>query len=266
MRTAMQEIQDDTLVDRRNMRYELDRGIGHRARVGLIVLATDQTIEHEFRHMLDLPGVALYENRIYNSSTITPETLRAMEADITRTTELIMPPLALDVVAFACNSGAMVIGDQRVHAAIHRVRPGVACTTPMAAAFAAFRALGVRRPGVVTPYADEINRTLREYMQAQGLAVPVLNSWNLPDDAKVACITERSIRAAVLELGRAEAVDGVLVACSSLRAAALIEDLERELGKPVTSTNHALAWHCLRLAGIDDKIDGYGRLFAAPLP
>lgn len=29
----------------------------------------------------------------------------------------------------------------------------------------------------------------------------------------------------------------------------------------MTSSNHALAWHCLRLAGIDDKLPQYGRLF-----
>ncbi|MEC7093608.1 MAG: Asp/Glu racemase, partial [Pseudomonadota bacterium] len=33
-----------------------------------------------------------------------------------------------------------------------------------------------------------------------------------------------------------------------------------------TSSNHAMAWHCLRLAGIDDTIDGRGRLFTLPLP
>jgi maleate isomerase len=32
----------------------------------------------------------------------------------------------------------------------------------------------------------------------------------------------------------------------------------------VTSSNHALIWHSLRLAGIDDAIDGYGRLFQLP--
>jgi maleate isomerase len=29
----------------------------------------------------------------------------------------------------------------------------------------------------------------------------------------------------------------------------------------VTSSNHALAWHCLRLAGVDDQIPGFGKLF-----
>ncbi len=38
-------------------------------------------------------------------------------------------------------------------------------------------------------------------------------------------------------------------------------ELEAELGKPVTSSNHAMAWHSLRLAGIDEPQPQFGRLF-----
>jgi maleate isomerase len=37
------------------------------------------------------------------------------------------------------------------------------------------------------------------------------------------------------------------------------------LGKPVTASNHALAWHLLRLAGIRDEVAGLGRLFHTQL-
>ncbi len=56
-------------------------------------------------------------------------------------------------------------------------------------------------------------------------------------------------------------MDGVFVACTSLRVAALVEDLEAELGKPVTSSNHAMAWQALRLGRIAEPLDGRGRLF-----
>ncbi|MDG1084956.1 MAG: Asp/Glu racemase, partial [Planktotalea sp.] len=62
-------------------------------------------------------------------------------------------------------------------------------------------------------------------------------------------------------LGQSEACDGVFISCTSLRAAGIVEQAERQLGKPVTSSNHALAWHLLRLAGIDDGLDGFGQLF-----
>ena len=72
----MAAVVEDRVVNRSNMPHRLDRGIAARAALGLIVLATDQTIEHEFRRLLDLPGVALYQSRIQNDASITPETLR----------------------------------------------------------------------------------------------------------------------------------------------------------------------------------------------
>jgi maleate isomerase len=251
----------DLAVNRQHLPFRLDGGIAARAAIGLIVLATDQTIEHEYRRLLALPGVAFYESRILNDSAITPETLRRMEARITEAAGLILPDLPLDVVAFGCTSGAMVIGEERVFEKIRDARPDAACTTPATAAFAAFRALGARRVALLTPYRDDINQFMRAYIEERGVQVPAMGSFNEEDDRKAARIDAASIRAAALELGRPPEVDAVFVSCTSLRLADAVSDIERELGKPVTSSNHAMAWHCLRLAGIHDTRPGYGRLF-----
>ena len=41
--------------------YELDDYVRSRAAIGLVVLATDHVIEYEFRKILNLPGVGLYQ-------------------------------------------------------------------------------------------------------------------------------------------------------------------------------------------------------------
>src|SRR5262245_39686422 len=79
-------------LNRQNLPFSLDDGIAGRAAIGLIVLATDHTIEHEWRYRLrGLKGVAFYESRIMNSASITPETLREMEKDIAQAARLIRP-------------------------------------------------------------------------------------------------------------------------------------------------------------------------------
>ena len=113
------EIETDLLVDRRNIPFTLDDGIARKASLGLIVLATDHTIEHEWRAMLTgIEGVAFYESRLWNSASITPETLAEMERDIAYATKLIRPGERIDVMAFACTSGAMVIGDEKIAAEV----------------------------------------------------------------------------------------------------------------------------------------------------
>ena len=62
---------DAPRISEQHLPHRLDRGLAERAAIGLIVLATDQTIEHEWRRVLDLPGVALYESRILNDAAIT---------------------------------------------------------------------------------------------------------------------------------------------------------------------------------------------------
>ncbi|OUL96477.1 Asp/Glu racemase, partial [Paraburkholderia hospita] len=57
-------------------------------------------------------------------------------------------------------------------------------------------------------------------------------------------------------------VDAVFVSCTSLRVGALIPQLEAATGKPIISSNFAMAWHALRLAGVPDSEPQLGRLFA----
>ena len=52
---------------------QLDEGLSSRAAVGLVVLATDQTLEHEFRLLIRKPGVAFYEARVFSDND--PESL-----------------------------------------------------------------------------------------------------------------------------------------------------------------------------------------------
>ena len=246
--------------------FDTDHGIASRARIGLLVLATDFTIEHEWRAiMTGLPGVALYQSRILNDSLITPETLRAMEPRIASATDVILPGTELDVVAYGCTSASMAIGEEKVFERIRSVRPNARCTTPITAAFAAFRALGARRIGVLTPYRADVNRIVADYIVARGFTVPVFGSFNEPDDGKVARITPASVRRGVETILARARVDAVFVSCTSVRLAEAARDIEAETGIPITSSNHAMAWHALRLAGVGDQLPQWGRLFATPL-
>ncbi len=239
----------------------LDEGIAQRAGIGLLVLATDQTMEHEFRVAAALPGVGVYHARLYNSADITPETLRAMRPLIAPATALILPEMRLDVVAFGCTSASMTLGEEAVFAEIRRSRPEVACTTPVTAAFAAFRALGAKRIGVLTPYSAAVNRTVRAYLEANGLEIAAFATFDKPDDREVARISPSSIEEAIVALSRSAALDAVFVSCTSLRLCERVAAIEARAGLSVTSSDHALAWHCLRLAGVNDEAPALGRLF-----
>lgn len=259
---AAQEINPTSRIIRNHIPFELDGGIAERAAIGVIVLGTDQTIEHEFRDFLDIEGVAFYESRIRNSATITPETLADMEHRIPECTEVILKDVPLDVVAYGCTSASMVIGEKRVFERIREKRPGVKCTTPITAAFAAFEALGAKNLAVLTPYREDVNDAVAAYIESKGFNVVAFGSFNEEDDNKAARISTESIRMAAIELGQIEDVDLVFVSCTNLRIAPVVNAIEEATGKPATSSNHAMAWHCLRLAGVDDQRPEFGRLYS----
>jgi maleate isomerase len=242
--------------------FEQDGGIARRAALGLVVLATDFTIEHEWRRIFaDFPGVAFYQSRILNDNQITPETLRAMEPRIAAATDVILPGAKLDVVAFGCTSAAMAIGEERVFDRIRSVRPEARCTTPITGAFAAFRALNARRIGVLTPYRADVNHIVANYIRAAGFDVPVFGSFNEESDSIVSRISPNSVRHGIKAITAEAGVDAIFVSCTSVRIAEVAAEIESDVGLPVTSSNHAMAWHALRLAGIEDAAPRWGRLF-----
>lgn len=246
-----------------NIPFDTDNGIGQTANLGLLVLRTDQTIEDEFRFALP-EGVALYEARLHSPVEITPDNLRKMEADIPGTVRL-LPDVRFDVIGFGCTSGALVIGEAQVAKRVLEVMPEVKVTDPVTAALAAFKAMGARKIALLTPYIATINHSLREAFMTRGLEIPVMGSFNEPDDNLVARITTEAIEKAILDVGSSDECEAVFVSCTSLRVARIAERVEAKLGKPVTSSNHAMAWHMLRLGGYDKPIEGLGKLYRTPL-
>ncbi|MCP5080968.1 MAG: Asp/Glu racemase [Alphaproteobacteria bacterium] len=256
----------DEMILEEHLPFTLDGGVAERARIGIIVLATDYTMEREWMNLMDIPGVAVYAARIKNDPQITPETLRAMEPRLTDTADLILPGADLDVLAFGCTSASMAIGEARVFELLEASKPGAKYTTPITSAFAAFRAFGAKRVGVLTPYRADVNRIVADYMTTHGgVEVPVFGSFNEEMDDRVARIDPASIKTGIERLKGLADIDAVFVSCTSVRLANVAADLERDIGLPITSSNHAMAWHALRLGGVTDERAEFGSLFTKQL-
>ncbi len=248
------------------LNFTTDKGAGERARIGLLVLESDQTMEWEFRALTDLPGVSVYHARLANDVVVTPETLANMEAELPVAAKLLPRYLGLNSLGYGCTSASTIIGEDRVAEIFEDAHPGVPSTNPLTAAKAALGALGVKRLGLLTPYSPEVTEAMQAKFITAGIAVTVVGSFYEESDFVVGKIDRQSILQATLSVGQAEDCDGVFISCTSLRAADIIEDAEQILKKPVTASNHALAWHLLRLADIDDQLDGLGQLFRTSLP
>lgn len=236
------------------------------AALGLILLQVDETIEDDFRRLMPATGVRLYHSRVGSAAEVTPESLPHMTSTLPAAAALLPAQAGLDVIGYACTSGATMLGEAAVAGLIGAAHPGVLVTDPLTALKAACAALGLRRLGLVSPYVAEVSDALRLRLAAVGVAVTAFGSFEQKEERVVARISTASILSALQVVGEAEGCEAVFASCTNLRATAVVEAAERALGKPVLTSNTVLAWHMLRLAGVDGEVRGAGALAHAPLP
>jgi maleate cis-trans isomerase len=68
---------------------------------------------------------------------------------------------------------------------------------------------------------------------------------------------------AVFDLGLAAdhtQAEAIVLSCTDMRSVEIIARLEDALGKPVISSNQAMAFQAMQLAGIDEAMPGFGTL------
>ena len=232
------------------------------ASLGLIVLETDETLENEARQAVPAEA-SLHHTRIYSAPTVTPETLAGMEADLPAAARTFPGHVSYDAIAYCCTSGATVIGQDKVAAAIRAAHPQAKTTDPITAVMAALTALGARRIGLLTPYTLDVSAAMQALLQANGFDIAAFGAFEEAEEAKVARISEASTLAAMLEVGGG-AVDAVFASCTNLNTFGVIERAENALGKPVISSNSALIWHLSALAGLTAHVPGALRRRAPP--
>ena len=118
----------------------------------------------------------------------------------------------------------------------------------------------MRRLAIATPYSEAIGVASHAYWQAAGFEIVARRQL-----AGVVNIYEESEeRAHALGLqADAPTAEAVLISGTGLPTIGIVERLERDLGKPVVTSQCATLWYALRALKITDPVRGYGRLLAS---
>lgn len=225
----------------------------------MVVPATDQVSEVAFAEMLRGHPVSMVVSRVAFENPVVMSNLSRMVDDLTRATALLLPDGRIDVVAFSCTSGTVAAGVDRVARAIDAAKPGIPFTTPITAAVAAFRHLGVRRIAVLTPYIDEVNEAIRGFLEAAGLDVVEFGSFHLRTEQEIARVPPEAIAAAGRSI-MGPGAEALFISCTGLQGHAAIATLEAATGRPVVTSNQAQVWEALSRLRYGRPVHGYGRL------
>ena len=124
-----------------------------------------------------------------------------------------------------------------------------------------FRATGVTRFGMVSPYTDDIVQAIAGNFRREGFECAAERHAGIKVNFDFSEIDFGTIAAMVREVAR-ERPQAITVFCTNMDGASLAEDLEREIGIPIYDTIALAVWASLRTAGVrTDRVTGWGRLF-----
>ena len=236
-----------------------DKGKHSRARLGFILMSTDLAAESDFFD-ISPKDVAIHITRLKTDDHTTNETLSKHIEFMADAASRIQPDTKPDVISYSCTSGSIVIGEDKIKEEIKKGAPYAIPMTLVTGVVDALRELKVNNLVVGTPYLDEINTKEAEFLFNKGFSVLNIQGLNLTKGIEFGTVTPDYWIKFAEEINE-ESADAIFLSCGGIRSTEVIDQIEQRVGKPVITSNQAQMWSCLRRAGVEDNISGYGKLF-----
>jgi maleate isomerase len=148
----------------------------------------------------------------------------------------------IDIVAYGCTAAGFIsgpAGDASLAADLAAITARPVVTTARSMVLS-LQACNARAIALVTPYLDHVNEQLKAFLADGGIHVQRFDSFYAANVDELGRIESN----AVARLARAtmdDACDALFIACAQLPTRDILDDLQREFGRPVLSSIWATA-------------------------
>ncbi|MER9337952.1 hypothetical protein NKJ06_28985 [Mesorhizobium sp. M0293] len=222
--------------------------------IGLITLSTDPVGEDAFK--AEMSGMPV---RVFTTRTSYDEADHAAGGfipvpDWKVLLHTLPPGNLIDLIAFACTSGTIALGNETLLRQLESARPGLSYTSPAIASVALMQRFGIKRIALLTPYGPTLHNAFTPYFATHGVKVAASHSlaapMNLITDDDVGRVPIDRIKTELMALAAEGPVDALFVSCAafSIQRSDLAR-LGRTLGCPILASVNSMAWHALDLLG-----------------
>ncbi|MEU6642132.1 maleate cis-trans isomerase [Saccharomonospora sp. NPDC046836] len=166
-------------------------------------------------------------------------------------------------IVWACTSGSFVYGWDGAAEQVAQLSEASAGLPASSTSFAFVRAaaaLGLRRVAVAASYPDDVAALFVEFLHRGGVEVTAMSAADIDTAAEVGDLPAEAVIELIVSRDHPDA-EALLVPDTAMRTLALVDTIEKRLGKPVLTANQVTVWEGLRLAGAARAVTGLGALF-----
>jgi len=228
------------------------------ASIGLIIPSSNRLTEPQFNAYAP-PGVGVHVTRLRMTGKFR-KPLSELKRPLVEAAEA-LSDVRPGMIVFHCTANSMESGLAHEKAIIEIIEQASGCPTitTAQAITQAFNRFGIKKLVLISPYVKATNQLEVNYLTETGYTVLHELGLGLETHA-YSKVTPQEWRSIVKENTRTDA-DGYFLSCTNTRMIEAIEDLEKDLDKPVINSNQATIWACLKKLGIPHTNKRLGRLF-----
>jgi maleate isomerase len=208
-------------------------------RVGLIVPSSNTVMEPDFHRQIGKSATVSTSRILLEDVTRKAET-KMLEDSLPQAIKLI-GTTASDVIVFGCTS-AGALGNLSHDDAIARLieeRTGAKAVTVLRAVLMRLSSIRPKKIAVLTPYIDDLTRSIARSLSEAGFSIIKAAGMGIRANLEIGRVTPAEIlRFADSELSGITP-DCLFLSCTNWRAIETIQNLQKELGIPIVTSNQA---------------------------
>jgi maleate cis-trans isomerase len=216
-------------------------------RIGLLLPSSSSVQEADIGRALP-KDITLHVARMRLSNVDADSTLRIVQEIEAESQKL--ADVDVDVIIFPATAPSSRMGPGYDQELIRRISAasGKPATTASTALLEALRVLSIKRIVLGAPWSASVNQTVAAFLEANGVNVLAQESLGLVRNLEIGLLDAQTAFDVGRQVNMPDA-DAVMLACGNWSTFGIIDRLERDVGKPVLTTNQVSLWHALKMIG-----------------
>lgn len=240
---------------------------GWRAEVGIVAPYSSLYREWETENLI--PKGIKFSQVVIGMEGSTVEAIKKMTGGVEAAARQLTFTHRDDLICFACTAGSFIGGPGWDQMLIERMQKatGIPATTTATCVLELFKDMGIKKIALVGPYAKPLFDAEVRFLKGSGIEVLAVEGLGFENETEYwEYYTNPYGCYKIVKSGAkaAPSADCVFVTCMQSTLVAIVDVLEKEIGKPVISSSSATLYGILKKLEIPDPVYHYGEALLRP--